>query len=192
MVPSPISIIAACSAIAVQAIPVHHGTGDPPRSQRNTVEQFIETARVACFEKGSHRDALRALAADQHWNPVGESDLSHQNTEISDMIGGWTFQTPVGAVAILHSSLRAPLHGYVCSVTTKIKSRTQHREAKDLIASTFDAAIAEERDDPDRHTDRYWFDRGRAPPVKASLIYDRVRQSITLRMIHGTARPLGT
>ncbi|MGQ0456275.1 MAG: hypothetical protein ACT4OU_04350 [Hyphomicrobium sp.] len=173
-------------------IKAHHGAGVEARPAPDAVTQFVSMAQEACFERGAAPESLRLWAADQHWNAVGSNELAKHATQHSIMVGGWTVETTYGAIAVMQSALQPPLKGYVCSATAKLTSQTQHDAAKALVAKTFGVEIAEEIDTPDQHTDRYWIGRGAQPPVKASLINDRLRGTITLRMIHGSIRPLGT
>lgn len=202
----PTSVLAVCVVLTSHAGPsvggaewrdpvtikVHHGAGVEPHPATDAVTAFVAIAQDACLERGASPDALRLWAADQHWNAVGLDELAKHTTQHSMMVGGWTFESSHGAMAVMQSALRPPLNGYVCSATTKLTAQTQHDAAKALVAKTFGVEIAEEIETPDQHIDRYLIERSAKPPVEASLINDRLRGAITLRMIHGAVRPLGT
>ena len=94
------------------------------------------------------------------------------------------------AVAVMQSELRAPNQGHVCSVTAKLADLSEHAQFKHAFSGQFGVAIAEEQDNRNQHTDRYWIKKDKGdPPIKSTVIFDRDSRIITIRMIHGRRHP---
>lgn len=151
---------------------------------------FLQLVRDACLDRGDRKEALRNLAQIRGWTAASSEELTKGGTPYSTMIGGWTFTSGGNAFAVMQSEFRAPHDGYVCSVTTKLSDRTVHAQIKSEFSEQFGTAISEELDNPRNHTDRYWISRNGKPPIKASLVFDRTSDTITIRMFHGRHYPV--
>lgn len=163
----------------------------PPLSAPDEfVRGLIETVDQACFERGDDAEQLRVWALAHAWIPVPSQELERHANELTTLIGGFTLENELGAFAVIQSEFKPPGNGHVCSLTTKLASATQHTAAKAAFAQRFGAPIAEELDRPEQHTDRYWIERGRQPPVKATIVHTPASRALTIRMIHGSAMPL--
>lgn len=157
----------------------------------DAVGQLMQFADDACFVRGADAAGLLAWADQAHGSPTSSEQLRGQDNEFTTMVGGWMFKTQFGAVALLQSRFRAPERGYVCSITAQLPGLEHHLAAKAAFQKRFGVLIAEEKDTPIQHTDRFWIERGDTrPPVKASMVFNRPKRIITIRMIHGQLRPL--
>lgn len=173
---------------ATPALPVHHGGGEAPAVADHVVH-LIEVADEACFVRGSDAEALSQWARFQHWTPAPAQQLGSAN-DFATLIAGWTYETPFAAFAVVQSRLNAPNHGYVCSLTTKLASAEQHGEVRAAFERKFGATAAGEPERGESHSDQFWIERDLGPPVKATILHTPATHSITIRMIHGKARPL--
>jgi hypothetical protein len=170
------------------AQPVHHGGGEA-LAVADHVAHLIEIADEACFLRGSDAPSLAAWAQVQHWRPVAAEDLKNGLNEFTTLVAGWTFETRFSAFAVVQSRLNAPHDGYVCSITTKLASASQHGETKAAIQNRFGMVIERETDRLESHTDHFWIERGEKP-VKVTLVYAPATGRTTIRMIHGNSRPV--
>jgi hypothetical protein len=171
---------------------VHHGGAASGPILADPVTHIVKVAEEACYRRGADEAGLRVWADTQHWTPVGAQELSRQQNEFSTLTGGWTVKNAIGAFALIQSRIKSPNIGSVCSITVQPVSADQHLQLKQAFAKRFGADIAEEVDRPDQHTDRYWLENANKPPVKASMTHTRSSSTMTIRMIHGGARPLGS
>ncbi|PPC98239.1 MAG: hypothetical protein CTY31_13980 [Hyphomicrobium sp.] len=173
---------------------VHHG--EMPSSQADDRRQepihlLIRIVQETCFERGGDSDALKKWADDTHWNAASAERLKAiPDNEFTQVTGGWTAATEIGVVAIIQSKIRGSRRGFVCSVTAKLPNTKMHQDFKSIFESQFNTTIAEEHDAPNQHTDRYWIERNKSPPVKASMVFTPSQSIVTIRMIHGDAWPL--
>jgi hypothetical protein len=187
-----VAAVAACQALAgssnapAQLQPVHHGGGREP-AVAALVSHYIEIADEACLIRGSDEQTLSSWAQSQHWLPVAPADLKPGQNEFTTLVAGWTFETPFSAFAVVQSRLNEPHDGYVCSVTTKLASASQHIEIKTAIQSRFEAVIERETERAESHTDHFRIEH-ESKPVKVTLVYVPQAGSITIRMLHSTAR----
>lgn len=181
----PVEVAAAC------CIAVGHLAGEfaNAASDQSNVERILSVAREACFEHGASRARLGAFAAQAGWKTAHPTEIDRHHTDWTVLVGAWTFLDGEHATAVFQSVFRAPRVGAVCSITTKLASDEEHLELKDGFSRQFGTDISEEDEQSSLHIDRYWIDRGRSPPVKSSLSYDRMARTITIRMIHGLALP---
>lgn len=172
---------------------VHHGEmpdgGAKPRL--DAVQHLMRVVEEACFERGGDVAALRSWAEYSHWAPATEAQLKAvPENEFASVVGGWTVASEFGATAIIQSELRRPQGGNVCSVTTQLPDAGLHGDAKSAFQEKFATTIDEEQDSPGQHIDRFWIERGKTAPVKATMVFTSARRIITIRMIHGSAWPL--
>lgn len=151
---------------------------------------FLQIVRDACLDRGDSKEALEKLAKLRGWVAAPSEELTRNGTAYSTMVGGWTFALGQNAFAVMQSEFRAPYDGYICSVTTKLSNSNVHAQMKIEFSKTFGAAITEEIESPRKHTDRYWINRDRKPPIKSSLVFDRTSNTITVRMILGRYYPV--
>lgn len=173
---------------------VHHGempSGAAGVSDRDAVSNLMQIANDACYERGDSSDALRSWAQYSHWMPATPEQLGGvPENDFTQVVAGWTVTSTFGATAIIQSKFRGREPGHVCSVTAILPDINLHTDAKSAFQKQFGTVIAEEHDVPDQHTDRFWIERDKDPPVKASMVFTPSRRMITIRMIHGNARPL--
>lgn len=158
-------------------------------SVRN-IAWIVDVARDACFDHGDSTGRLNEFAIKSGWVRADQAEIDLHHTPLTIMVGAWTFLDGARETAIFQSVLRPPHEGAVCSITTGLASDTEHLALKDAFSRLFGTTISEETEKTSLHIDRYWIDRGRAPPVKTTLSYDRVGRMITIRMIHGPAYPM--
>lgn len=182
----------AWSGPSALSVLVHHGEAENAPLVLDPVTHIVNLADEACYRRGADEAGLRVWADAQHWSPVGPEELSSQQNEFTTLTGGWTVKNEIGAFALIQSRMKSPNVGRVCSITVQPVSAEQHLQLKQSFAKRFGVDIAEEIDRPDEHTDRYWLANGKNPPVKASMIHARPSNTMTIRMIHGGARPLGS
>lgn len=156
---------------------------------RDDVEQVLSLAREACFVRGGDITALKELADSGDWEAAPPSELAKHATPYTKMVGGWTFTKNGMATAVLQSAFLPPRSGTVCSITTMLSSDVDHQRVKRGFAQLFGTIIAEETDNPSRHVDRYWIDRGQVPPVKSTIVFEKAKRALTVRMVHGSALP---
>ena len=171
------------------ASPVHHGGGEPP-AVTDHIAHLVEAADQACFMRGSDADELAAWARLQHWTPATPEALGAGANDFATLLAGWTYETPFAAFAVVHSRLNPPNEGHVCSLTTRLASGEQHDEVRSAFQKRFGASAASEPEGGESHTDQFWIERDLGPPVKATIVHTPATRSITIRMIHGKARPL--
>jgi hypothetical protein len=173
---------------------VHHGekaSSQTDNSRLEPVQHLMSIVHETCFERGGDADALKKWADDAHWNAASAERLNAiPENEFTEVTGGWTGATGIGAIAIIQSKVRGSRRGFVCSVTAKLSNSKMHRDAKSKFQSQFNTTIAEEHHAPNQHTDRYWIERNKNPPVKATMVFTPSQGIITIRMIHGDAWPL--
>jgi hypothetical protein len=150
---------------------------------------MLRIASEACLDRGGDPERLRQWALTESWTPAPEAELTKHATPYTAMIGGWTFTRGATAFAVMQSQLRPPHSGYVCSVTSTLSSEEDHNRLKSEFSRLFGSPISEEHESASGHTDRYWIDRAREPPIKTTLAYLRASRAITIRMIHSRAHP---
>lgn len=172
---------------------VHHGmalpeSGTPAREL--TASKLIELADNSCFLFGNSVEGLRQWAETAHGTASNAQDLAKHDNDYTQLVGGWTLTTEIGAVAVIQSAMRPPASGHVCSITAKLTADEQHAQTKAEFQRRFESVIEEEKDASDQHIDRFWIERSTRPPVKASIVFTKSNRIITIRMIHGKARPL--
>lgn len=192
------AVAAACVAAVSQALALASWADDLPSAAPalngaaadRFVRHLVETADQACFERGGDAEQLKTWALAQSWTSLPRQELERNANEFATQIGGWTHTNEFGAFAVIQSQIKPPGSGYVCSLTTKLASQDQHAATKAAFAQRYGAAIAEELDKPEQHTDRYWIERGERPPVRATIVHVPSSGAITIRMIHGRAMPL--
>lgn len=173
---------------------VHHG--EKPSSQTDNsrlepVQHLMSIVHETCFERGGDSDALKKWADDTHWNTASAERLKAiPDNEFTQVTGGWTAATEIGVVAIIQSKIRSSRRGFVCSVTAKVPNTKMHQDFKSIFESQFNTTIAEEHHAPNQQTNRYWIERNKRAPVKATMVFTPSQGIMTIRMIHGHARPL--
>lgn len=158
-------------------------------SARN-VGSIVDVVRDACFDRGDSTRHLNEFAIKSGWVRANQAEIDRLHTPWTIMVGAWTFLDGARETAIFQSALRPPHVGAVCSMTTGLASDAEHVALKEAFSRLFGTSISDETEKTSLHIDRYWIDRGRAPPVKTTLSYDRVSRMITIRMIHGLANPM--
>lgn len=164
---------------ASQAL-AHHG-GEPP-IVADHVASIIEAVNEACFVRGSDAKAMADWAEYQHWTPARERELG-VDLHLVTPIAGWTYETPFAPFAIIQSRLNAPYQGSVCSITTKIASVQQHAEVRAAFQKQFRVVALSEPEREESHTDKFWIERDRGPPIKATILHAPTTQTITIRII---------
>ena len=184
-VPSLAIVVMACYITACQLAGARAAAG-PAQSN---VERILAVARQACFDHGGSIARLERFAAQSGWTSAAPAEIERHHTEWTVLVGAWTYLDGEQATAVFQSVFRAPRVGSVCSITTKLASDAEHLELKGRFSRQFGTDISEETEQNSLHIDRYWIDRGRSPPVKTSLSYDRTARTITIRMIHGLTVP---
>jgi hypothetical protein len=166
----------------------HHDDGDR-QGPMSVVAELMQIAKDGCFLRGGDPKRLSIWAEHWHGDAAPTEQLREQNNPFTILIGGWTLKTGFGAVAVIQSAFREPQRGHVCSVTAQLPEAEHHGEAKTTFQRVFATAIAEEKEAPDRHVDRFWIGRGEEPPVRATIDFSASNRIITIRMIHGSPRP---
>jgi hypothetical protein len=182
-------LVAVLSALFIAGeCKAHHDDGDR-QGPTSVVAELMQIAKDGCFLRGADPKRLSIWAEHWHGDAAPTEQLREQNNPFTILIGGWTLKTGFGAVAVIQSAFREPQRGHVCSVTAQLPESEQHVEAKTAFQRVFATAIAEEKEAPDRHVDRFWIERGEEPPVRATIDFIPSNRVITIRMIHGSPRP---
>ena len=175
--------LAASFLAMVLSLPVSAG------DEGDQVQQLLSVANEACFVRGGDISALKLQAESEGWKAAPPQELAKHTTAFTEMVGGWTFTNGGVATAVLQSAFLPPHSGTVCSITTKLSSDADHLRVKSGFAELFGVTIAEEADSPAEHVDSYWIDRGQQPPVRTTIIFEKARRALTLRLIHGSGVP---
>ena len=183
-------LLVALLALSIGAgeLSAHHDDNDR-HGPMPVVEELMQIAKDGCFLRGADPKGLSNWAEHWHGDAAPAEQLRQQNNPFTILIGGWTLKTGFGAVAVIQSAFREPQRGHVCSVTAQLPEAEYHGEAKTAFQRVFATAIAEEKEAPDRHVDRFWIERGTEPPVRATIDFIASNRVITIRMIHGASRP---
>jgi hypothetical protein len=176
------------SLIGAGECEAHHDDEDR-HGPMSVVAELMQIARDGCFLRGADPKRLSIWAEHWHGDAAGTEQLREQSNPFTILIGGWTLRTGFGAVAVIQSEFREPQSGHVCSVTARLPEAEHHGEAKTAFQRVFATAIAEEKEAPDRHVDRFWIEREDKPPVRATIDFIPSNRIITIRMIHGASRP---
>lgn len=161
-------------------------------AENSPVSLLMQFAKDGCFAHGAAPGHLQKWAEQFRGRSVADGELSRHQNDFTKLVGGWTFSSGLGAIALIQSEFRAPRNGYVCSLTAQLEGDAQHRDVKAAFQATFASAINDERDWPDRHVDRFWIERSRQPPVMATIEFTRSSRMVTIRMVHGDAWPTQT
>ncbi|MFN0218231.1 MAG: hypothetical protein ACKVP4_05375 [Hyphomicrobium sp.] len=158
---------------------------------KDSVDHLLELAYRSCFGHGGDLNGLRKEAEVLGWQTVPDTELMRNETNISQMRGGWLFSNEFGSYAVIQSILKSDPGTSVCSITTQLSDPGLHPRIKAKFLVRFNTTIAEEVDGPAEHVDRFWLNRAHKTPIKASMRFVRSSGSLTIRMIHGNARPTG-
>lgn len=173
-------------AVANDAVP---GIVIQPNNAGNTTASDLAALAIsACFDNGENEGGLRALAKTSGWNPVDEQELKKNSGPAVSMIGGWTFDAAVGALAIMQSRENVTPPVYVCTVTSKLPESIEFKAVRSAIEEALKTSTADTVEHGDQTTVGLWVPHTSTCEARTALVYTRGSQFLTIRILHGRVR----